>query len=288
MFLASLLVLLQDPTAAADQQPPIRIATWNLENLFDRWDDPWREDERTRPSYASDARLDRIAAVLRRLDADVVCVEEVENRFLLESFAAERLSELGYEVVAFEGNDPRGIDVALLSRLPIGPVTSYRHLRFRDDRGREQRFRRDLLRVRIGSPLDADVYVVHLKSQHGGDEADVVRLAEAKAVAAVIGGELERDPAYRALVAGDFNDVPDSATLQALLAIGLVDACAGSSEPSYNREPYRSRIDFILLTPALARSLAGAEIVAGEEIERASDHNPVSARLLRQVEDGGR
>jgi endonuclease/exonuclease/phosphatase family metal-dependent hydrolase len=287
MLLASLILLLQAP-AATPAEEVVRVATWNVENLFDRFDDPYRDDQRTKPAYASDARLGRLAAILTELDADVVCLQEVENRPLLEAFNREHLGPLGYEVVLLEGNDGRGIDVAVLSRLPVGAVTSYRHLRFEDAEGKPQRFRRDLLRVRIGGPLAADVYVVHLKSQHGGDPADVARASEARAAAEVIAAELARDPGYRALIAGDFNDTPDSPTLKELLDIGLVDTCAGTEAVSYNRDPYRSRIDFLLLTPALAAGLQGAEIREDEAVLAASDHNPVSARLAHQAEHAGR
>ncbi len=287
MLLASLILLLQAP-AATPAEEVVRVATWNVENLFDRFDDPYRDDQRTKPAYASDARLGRLAAILTELDADVVCLQEVENRPLLEAFNREHLGPLGYEVVLFEGNDGRGIDVAVLSRLPVGAVTSYRHLRFEDAEGKPQHFRRDLLRVRIGGPLDADVYVVHLKSQHGGDPADVARASEARAAAGVIAAEMARDPGYRALIAGDFNDTPDSPTLKELLDVGLVDACAGTEAVSYNRDPYRSRIDFLLLTPALSAGLLGAEIREDEAVLAASDHNPVSARFAHQVEHAGR
>ncbi len=280
MLLASLLLLFQDPAAAAAPSP-LRVATWNFENLFDRYDDPWRDDQRTRPAYASDARLGRLAGILTELDADLVCVQEVENRFVLEQFNRDYLGGMGYEVVLFEGNDKRGIDVALLSRLPVGAVSSYRHLEFAGADGEPQRFRRDLLRVSVGAPLDADVYVVHLKSQHGGDAADAVRLAEASAAAGVLAAELERDPDYRALIAGDFNDVPESPTLQALFDVGLVDPCRGLLEPTYNREPYRTRIDFLLLTPALAEGVVSAAIREDEQVLAASDHNPVLVRLAR-------
>lgn len=278
-----LLVLLLQGSGAAPVPPapaarPVRIATWNVENLFDAFDDPWSEDEITRPPYATEARLEKLAAVLAELDADVVCLQEVENRPVLERFVRERVAQLGYEAVLFEGNDGRGIDVALLSRLPVGPVTSYRHLRFQDALGREQRFQRDLLRVRIGPPLDGDVYVVHLKSQIGGDEADVVREAEAAAAAEVLAGELRRDPAYRAAVAGDFNDVPESPTLSAFGAVGLADPCAGTKAVTYNQEPYLSRIDFILLTPALARRCTGT-VEDSQQARAASDHNPVLVTL---------
>ncbi|TAH34456.1 MAG: endonuclease/exonuclease/phosphatase family protein [Planctomycetota bacterium] len=284
-MLIALVMMLQDdvpagapvPAAAAAtaQAPAARVATWNLENLYDVFDDPWTQDEITQPQYASEGRLQRLAQVIRDLDADVLCVQEVENRYVLEKFVQEHLSGSGYAVVQFEGNDGRGIDVALLSRLPVGPVTSYRHVEFTGAGGRKQRFLRDLLRVRIGAPLNADVYVVHLKSQIGGDEADAVRAAEAQAAAAILAGELQSDAGYRALVAGDFNDQAGSDTVQAFLGLGLVDACAGTPSVTFNREPYRERIDFVLLTPALAQGLAGGKVLESAAIMDASDHNPV-------------
>lgn len=271
-----LVLALQGAAAAPDAAtPPIRVVTWNVENFFDRYDDPWHKDEVTRPAFTGDARQERLAAVLRRLDADVVCLQEVEHRFLLEDFVARHLPDMGYEVVLVEGNDRRGIDVALLTRLSVESVTSYAWRRFRDGKGREQRFRRDLLRVHLGPPLEADVYVVHFKSQHGGAEADVVRLAEAEAAAAILKEELARDPGYRAILAGDCNDVPESRTLGVLQDAGLVDPLEGQEVVTFNEEPYRSRVDYLLLTPALDHVATDARVLEDEEIRRASDHNPV-------------
>ncbi|KAA3612879.1 MAG: hypothetical protein DWQ01_04025 [Planctomycetota bacterium] len=263
----------------SDSKEPIRVVSWNLENFFDRYDDPWRADERTKPAYVNSSREKRLAQLLRELDADILCLQEIENRFVLQKFVDQFLPDAGYEVVLFEGNDGRGIDVAVLSKLPVGAVTSYRHLQFQDAEGRTHRFQRDLLRVRIGGALQADVFVVHLKSQHGGDAADALRLAEAKQIAAVFQQEFKHQPEFRALLAGDFNDTPESPTLKAILQTGLVDACASTDKVSYNQKPYRSRIDFLLMSPALAKDLKKAEIQEDETVLKASDHNPVWAEF---------
>ncbi len=260
---------------------PLRIVTWNLNNFFDSFDDPWRRDEKTRPASVSKARQERVAAVLRSLDADVVFLQEVENRFFLERFVRERLGSEGYEVVLLEGNDGRGIDVALLSRFPVGAVTSYRHIRFPDAGGHQQRFQRDLLRVHLGPPLDAEVFVVHFRSQLGGEESDRIRLAEARAAAGVIQELRRANPRYRAILAGDLNDTPDSPTLAVFRKAGLIDACAGSTVPSYNRKPYRSRIDYLLLSPALAHVRPECKVLETKATQAASDHNPVLLILPR-------
>lgn len=275
--------------AAPPRAPGFKIATWNLENFFDGWDDPFREDEETEPSFVSEPRRQRIADALRLLDADVVCLQEVENRFALEEFVSQYLPDSGYQAVLVEGNDGRGIDVALLSRLPVDSVTSYRHRRFPDAQGREQRFQRDFLRVRIGGAINADLFVVHFKSQQGGDGADVVREAEARAAVAILRAELDRDPQWRALVAGDFNEVAGQPAVELFLqpraagGAGLADACAGTDKTSYHREPYVSRIDYLMLTPALAAELKEATVVdalPGADLRCCSDHFPVAARFL--------
>ncbi len=284
------------PERASGARPPVpvrlpgvKVATWNLENFFDGWDDPYRADEETKPASVSAGRRQRIADALRILDADVVCLQEVENRFALEEFVAAYLPDSGYEVVLIEGNDGRGVDVALLSRLPVESATSYRNRVFRDADGRSRRFQRDLLRVRLGGPLNADVFVVHFKSQLGGAEADRIRAAEAHEAAAILEAELRRDAGLRALVAGDFNEIVGQPALDAFLlapaqgGLGFADACVGTEKASYHKEPHVSRIDYLLLSPALAADLAEAAVrdsLPGVELRCASDHYPVTARLL--------
>jgi endonuclease/exonuclease/phosphatase family metal-dependent hydrolase len=260
----------------------VRVMSWNIENFFDEIDDPYSNDQVTNPSFVAPQRQQRIADAIHALNPDVLCLQEVENRPMLEQFNQAYLADLGYQVVLFEGNDTRGIDVALLTRLPIDSVTSYRHLRFEDAQGREQHFRRDLLRVRLGGKLNADVYIVHLKSQHGGDNADVIRTSEAHAAAGIIAGEMEANPNYRAFICGDFNEVLEESTIQEFLKIGLVDSCAGTEKYSYNQKPYLTRIDFMLFTPALAGELKEAAVIdaiEGISLECASDHYPVKAEL---------
>lgn len=265
----------------------VRVVSWNIENFFDELDDPFTIDEVTSPSFVAPARQQRVSDAIHALNPDVLCLQEVENRFMLEKFNKAYLSDLGYQVVLFEGNDKRGIDVALLSRLPIESVTSYRHLRFEDAEGREQKFRRDLLRVHIGGKLNADAYIVHLKSQHGGTNSDVIRTSEAHAAAGIIAKEMAADPNYRGFICGDFNEVLEEDTIQEFLKIGLVDSCAGTEKYTYNKKPYLTRIDFAFFTPALAPEVkegAVIDVIEGISLKCASDHYPVKVELSSGVE----
>lgn len=272
-------------SAPARATDVITVATFNILNLFDAEDDPYHDDEGT-PAKPR-AEIERVAETLRKLNADVIALQEVESRFYLERVVRVFLRDMGYEVVLFEGNDTRGIDVAVLSRLPVGPVTSHRHLRFLTEDGKPMSFNRDLLQVRVqppGAPA-FDVYVVHLKSKRGGDETAPIRMGEAKAVRRVLDEQLRADPKARFLLCGDFNDTLDSAPVQAIIGTGptaLMNVASEIPEAdriSYNQEPYRSMIDFILCSPAMgAGHVKGStRILHGSVETTGSDHNPVVA-----------
>ena len=277
-----------EPPAPREVSDVVTVACFNLFNLFDTRDDPYRADEGTRSKPRKE--LDALAATIRGVNADVLALSEVENRGYLEHFNQALLRGLGYRhVVLFEGNDERGIDVALLSRLPVGTVTSHRHLTFPDGNGQRMSFRRDLLRVRI-EPIDGlafDVYCVHLKSKFGDDEGAAARLGEARMIRAVLDGVLEHDADARFLLCGDFNDDVTSPPLQAILGSGprqletFYQQLEEDSRVTYNKEPYRSMIDFVLASPAMAKRYVpnSYQIVPGSPAVSGSDHNIVHARF---------
>jgi endonuclease/exonuclease/phosphatase family metal-dependent hydrolase len=266
------------------------VASYNVLNLFDEVDDPYAGDEGT-PTKPRE-ELERLAATIRRMDADVLALQEVENRGYLQRFVDVLIPDLGYDhVVLYEGNNYRGIDVAVLSRLPVGPVTSYRHLQFPDGKGGTMSFQRDLLQVRIEPPQAKpfDVFVIHLKSKRGGDtpESLAIRMGEAKQIRDVFDGLLAGDPMARFLLCGDYNDTLDSEPVKTILGAGSgqLTSFAGDlpedQRVTYNREPHRSMIDFILASPGMARGYqAGSyQVVPGSVSSSGSDHNPVVAKF---------
>lgn len=277
--------------SASDSSPrsvegQLVVATYNTLNMFDDQDDPYHADEGT-PAKPRE-ELERLAQSIAQLNADVVAFQEVENRFYLERFVDVFLPKLGYDhVVHFEGNDGRGIDVCLISRVPIGPVRSYRHVTFPGPNDSIRKFNRDLLAVTI-EPPGADpleVWIVHLKSNSGGREfAEPVRMGEANQLRKMLDQQLGDDPEARILVVGDFNDTWDSETMKTIVGEGSMAMWSATSElggdlpDTYNTGEFHSMIDFILCSPAMAKTYVkdSFQVIPGSPDSTGSDHNPVS------------
>lgn len=280
------------PAPATPQRPTFSgtatVGTYNILNLFDEYDDPYHDDQGTPPKPRD--QLERLAATIRQLDADVLALQEVENRGYLEQFVRAMLPDMGYQhVVCYEGNDRRGIDCAVLSRLPVGPVTTYRHLRFDDGSGKPGQFRRDLLQVRI-EPQGFEsftIFVVHLKSKRGGVESTLaLRAAEARQIQAILAKTLSRDPAARFLICGDFNDTWNSTPLETIRGAGPLMlksfiADLPKKTVTYNRGRNRAMIDFLLCSPELAKRYQprSIRVIDGSVESSGSDHNPVTIRF---------
>jgi endonuclease/exonuclease/phosphatase family metal-dependent hydrolase len=176
------------------------------------------------------------------MDLDVLAVQEVEDVDTLAQFARQDLEGLGYRhVVLVEGNDPRLIDVGLLSRLPLGGVTSWRHAVHPEAPGQPV-FSRDLLEVEVLNERRTKrlftIYNTHLKSHFvpfgqdpmaGAEAADERRRQQAESLARIVSARMLPNSSF--LVVGDMNDAPDAAPLAPLLSkLPLTDGLADAVE----------------------------------------------------------
>jgi len=108
-----------------------KIAFYNVENLFDTWDDPHCNDEEFLPwgikSWNEEKlynKLLKTARVIMGFGAwempAVIGLCEVENQYVLDQLLIRTpLSSWPYSIVHFESPDRRGIDVALLYRTSV-------------------------------------------------------------------------------------------------------------------------------------------------------------------------
>ncbi len=245
----------------------IRVGTFNLNNLFSRFDFKGRLDDGQEVTFQGVIKLqvdksaltlrtfddkivrakrqidrDRIAERIRDLDLDVLAVQEVEDLDTLRTFVAEDLQALYPFVSLVEGNDDRLIDVGLLSKLPLGPVTSWKHF-VHADAPEELAFSRDLAQVEVLDPKRKKVLFTifnnHLKSklvldtdppnQH--ELNDARRRRQAEGIARIVRARLAPDAPF--IITGDMNDAPEAATLEPIRALEVVD---GLVEPQETRE----------------------------------------------------
>jgi endonuclease/exonuclease/phosphatase family metal-dependent hydrolase len=204
------------------------------------------------------------ARVLRDVDADVVVVIEADDRISLCRFNEQVLKGVGghpYDhVMLIDGNDERGIDVGLLTRSGAVIESMRSHVDDRD--GTTRVFSRDcpefFLRLASGERLV--VLANHLKSKGYGTptESNARREAQARRVRAIYDA-LRQEGVELVAVAGDFNDIPDSAPLAPLLGAGSdlrdisehTDFDDGGRPGTYANGTRGNKIDYLLMSPAL-------------------------------------
>ena len=282
----------------------MRLATFNIENLFARYrfrqgrealaDDGFSINDLAFSIHDETAKQITARAV-REVNADIICLQEVENLHVLERFNSRYLGGMGYKHrIVVDGNDPRRIDVGFLSRYPISTVRTYRHERNR--RNTAFLFSRDCLEVEFDvGGIALTVYGNHFKSLIGGRPRTRPRREEqVERVAEIVtsrweGARFEGN----FVVLGDFNDYIDGETsLTALIDHpGLVNVVGRLPEDQrwthfYSRGNEYRQLDYILLSQSLADANAEAPTIlrkglpfraerySGERYDFIGEHNP--------------
>ncbi len=257
----------------------VRLATWNVHDLFDEADNPGPDGALDEvPAGAEvEARLDALAGVLGRLDADAVLLQEVETAPLLDRLAVRA----GYPWARLlPGNDPRGIDVALLSRLPVAAYQGHAGDLGPDGR---PRWPRDAVEAVLEVGGRRVVLVGSHLSSRLSDPAGTRRALQAAALRALADGAAARWGGAAVVVGGDLNDEAAAPALAPLLGDGAwldVQALGGGEAWTWGRGGERAVLDHLALRAGDAGLLLGAWVLAGADVVAASDHRPVVADLL--------
>jgi len=256
-----------------------RLATWNLHNFFDSVDDRYG-DTVPRPEQV-DKKVADLAEALDKIGADVVAVQEVEKRTLLERLA----QRAGYRyAILVSGNDrARGINVGLLSKLKVKGYASHRadRLPYVEGAALETKFSRDCLEVHLLTPEPVILLVNHFKSKVGkGKSSDSKRRAQAMRVVQIV-GDLEKAYPGRALaVLGDMNDSLASWPLEPLAHASLFDPFVNLVPEQRYTLKHRGQLealDQILINRSLSRHWLRDSSQVGHDklFKHCSDHFPM-------------
>lgn len=246
----------------------IRIATYNVENLFDDKDDPAlkgsQEDiEMTKP----DGQLKAVADAIKAIDADVIALQEIESKEALLWFRDAYLKDLGYaHVASIDAGDERGIEQSVISRFPITAEKSWGNAPLdavgpagSPEAGKPLTMHRSPLMVKIevptattgGQPYALTLFVVHQKS---GRDYGWLREAESAKFLALIREYQKSNPTSNVVLLGDFNSQPRDASYRTYVTGGLTDVFAREdtgADPRFITHASGRIIDHILVSSTL-------------------------------------
>ena len=240
---------------------PLRIVSYNVENLFhpehdtilkderirgleseriiDKDDYEWTPEGERRWSYTRYYRKEEnIARVLTSMGewsgVDIVGLQEIENAAVVKRLCyTMRRNE--YDFVHYESPDPRGIDVALIYKKSRVDTIRTKRLTITLSKGEETLFTRDILYVKaqIDKQDTLHLFVCHLPSQRGGKaESEWKRKAAKEVLKTAIDSVFALHSDAKIIVMGDMNSEPTNDLK------GLVNRM---TEKSYGTHKYQGR-----------------------------------------------
>lgn len=254
----------------------------NCENLFDCRHDSLKNDTEFLPDGSYHWTRTRYWRKLNRVGQtiiacgvkgqswqlpDMVALCEVENDSVLHDLTRRSLlRNARYDYVMTCSPDERGIDVALV----YSPF-SFRLIRSHSVRVepiKDMRPTRDILYASgvIASGDTLHVIVAHLPSRRGGERhSRPFRMAAADRVAAVVDSVYNVSKDAKIIIAGDFNDYANSASVRMLCGKRLKDISAEATGRNGAKGTYRYQgewgsLDHILVSEALARNVVDCYI----------------------------
>lgn len=216
--------------SAQKQRQTFQVMFYNVENLFDIYDDPHTSDNEFLPDgvrhwtpYRYYTRLNQTAKVIHAVGEwdtpALIGLCEVENdSVMIHLTKRTSLRAQHYSYCITKGRDPRGINVALLYQ-----EDKFRCLEYSSKRipfKKKTQRSRDILHVagKVITGDTLDVFVCHFPSRRGGEKASEPSRIEAATYLRYLCDSIHtirKTP--NILVMGDFNDLPADKSVRIII-----------------------------------------------------------------------
>lgn len=214
----------------------------------------------------SEEQIKFTGKVIKEVDADVQCLVEVESADTLKRFNTDILAARFSDRIVIDGNDPRGIDIALGAVKAVPILSARTNIFARDKAGTI--FSRDCLEVELGLKKGRTLHVLvnHFKAKDRNKSvSDAKRKRQAAEVSRILKTRynLKKD---LVIVAGDLNDEPDSKPIAPLIktpnlhnVFDLVDRPLDDRWTYYyGADRQYNTIDYLFVSEALRKHVTKA------------------------------
>ena len=231
--------------ATAQDDGQFRVAFWNFENFFDPYVDSTRVYNeftengsqhwtKTRFYKKRNNLYKAILAISENEPLAILGIAEIENDYVLHMlFNQTPLKTHNYRIVHYEGDDKRGIDVAMVYCIDklqlihsepvkiINPISPIRPLQTRDILYAKFSDRR-------GDTLH--IFVNHWPSRYGGERETIkLRAMAANTLRHKVDSLFSLpQPTPKIIIMGDFNDTPEDPSISEVL---------GAKKPEHQETP---------------------------------------------------
>lgn len=228
-IVAALLLLMSLSASAQKTQQNYVIGFYNLENLFDIYDDPVKNDSEFLPEGKNkwtqakyEKKLHNMAKVIRSMADNnkrwhtILGISEIENRLVIEDLVSQpEIADANYQIVHYDSPDRRGVDVALLYKPDQFTYLDSESIPFDfnsdidfSDTDTSYFKTRDILMVHgLIAGEHFAFYVAHLPSRVGGKGGNL-RSRGAEIIYNHSRGMEAKYPGIKIVAMGDMNDNP--------------------------------------------------------------------------------
>lgn len=221
--------------AVAQENGKLRVAFWNFENFFDPFVDSTRvynEFTETGGQHWTKSRFYKkrnnmykaILALSENEPLAVFGIAEVENQYVLHMlFDQTPLKTHNYRIIHYEGDDNRGIDVAMAYCIDKLQLVYSETVKVRNPKNRKYRTR-DILYAKFfdrrGDTLH--VFVNHWPSRYGGERETIkLRALAANTLKHKVDSLVFLPQTIpKIIIMGDFNDTPEDTSIKDIICKG--------------------------------------------------------------------